>query len=130
MGRRDGGLNRGDDWLYEDLEFIQEEAVELMQDDRFPVTLPADAFVFLMHERYYFAFFRTSEGDDPPIYEYLETDEEIALKISPIPHFSDHLLAIVEGAAKLIESIEHRYPAQAKKDPYFAKRVLDHQEKL
>ena len=105
MSRRSGGLLRGENWLYEHLEDIQLDAIELMRRDGFPVTLPADAFVFLMHEGYHFAFFRTSEGDDPPVYEYIETDAEIALKISS-SHYSDFLLDVFEQEAKLIESMK------------------------
>src|ERR1051326_8785008 len=64
MGQRTGGLLGGTSWLYEDLEFIQDDALDLMRRDRFPVLLPPDAFVFLMHEGYQFAFFRLTEGDD------------------------------------------------------------------
>src|SRR5215469_1269484 len=128
MGHRTGGLWRGTHWLYEDLDAIQVDAVALMQQDAFPVTLPPDAFVFLMHAHYQFAFFRTSEGDDPPVYMYVETDEEIALKISN-SHYSDFLLDLVEADQKVIEDIERRHPEKAKKDPYFARRVLDHEER-
>lgn len=105
MGRRSGGFLRGENWLYEHLEDIQLDAIELMRRDGFPVTLPPDAFVFLMHEGYHFAFFRTSEGDDPPVYEYIETDDEIALKISS-SHYSNFLLDVFEQEAKLIESMK------------------------
>lgn len=128
MGHNDGNLQRGTNWLYEDLAFLQEDAVELMQQDAFPVTLPQDAFVFLMHAHYQFAFFRTSEGDDPPVYMYVETDEEIALKISD-SHYSDFLLDLVESDEKMIERIERLHPEEAKKDPYFARRVLDGKER-
>jgi SMI1 / KNR4 family (SUKH-1) len=128
MGHWTGGLWRGTNWLYEDLDAIQEDAVELMQRDAFPVTLPPDAFVFLMHAHYQFAFFRTSEGDDPPVYMYVETDEEIALKISD-SHYSDFLLDLVESDEKMIEEIERLHPEEAKKDPYFARRVLDNEER-
>jgi hypothetical protein len=128
MGHNDGNLQRGTNWLYEDLAFLQEDAVELMQRDAFPVTLPTDAFVFLMHEQYQFAFFRTSEGDDPPIYYYMESDDEIALSISTA-HYSDFLLSLVEAVQKLIERMERLYPEKAKADPYFARLVLDGQER-
>jgi hypothetical protein len=34
--------------------------------------MPPDAFVFWMHQGYQFCFFRTSDGDDPPVYYYLQ----------------------------------------------------------
>lgn len=101
MGRRTGGLLGGTNWLYEDLEIMQEDAVELMRHDKFPVILPPDAFVFLMHQRYQFGFFRLTEGDDPPVYYYLESDDEIALKIAS-PHYSVFIFNIIEMEGKLI----------------------------
>ena len=101
MGRRTGGLLGGTSWLYDDLEVIQEDAVELLRRDRFPVILPPDAFVFLMHQRYQFDFFRLTEGDDPPVYYYLESDDEIALKIVS-PHYSVFIFNIIEMEEKLI----------------------------
>lgn len=35
-------------------------------------TLPADAFVFSMHQGYEFNFFVICEGNDPPVYKYVE----------------------------------------------------------
>ena len=99
MGQKDGGL-LGRDWLYEYLEIFQEDAIELMRRDGFPVTLPADAFVFLMHDGYQFDFFCISEGDDPPVYHYIECDDEIALKIS-IPHYSIYIQDIIEAKGSL-----------------------------
>ena len=81
-----------------------------------------------MHERYQFAFFRTSEGDDPPVYFYRESDQEIALKIGTA-HYSDFLLGLVEADQKLIEGVESLHPEKAKADLYFAKRVLNGQER-
>lgn len=102
MGRKAGGLFWGTNWLYEDLELMQEDAVELMRHDKFPVILPPDAFVFLMHQRYQFMFFRLTEGDDPPVYYYIESDDEISLKIHA-PRYSILLFNIIEAEGKLIE---------------------------
>ena len=110
MGQRAGGLLGGTNWLYEDLNVIQEDAVELMQRDRFPVLLPPDTFVFLMHQRYQFGFFRLTEGDDPPVYFYMESDDEISLKISA-SHYSIFLFDIIEAEGKLLdENKRNRYP--------------------
>lgn len=35
---------------------------------------PSDGFIFMQHLLAYFAFFKLSDGDDPPIYCYDETD--------------------------------------------------------
>ena len=39
-----------------------EEGVELSKED----------FVFSMHQGYEFTYFKLSEGDDPPVYQYVE----------------------------------------------------------
>jgi hypothetical protein len=101
MGQRTGGLLGGTNWLYEDLEVSQDDAVELMRRDRFPVLLPSDAFVFLMHQRYQFMFFRLTEGDDPPVYYYIESDNEIALKIHA-SRYSVLLFNIIDAEGRLI----------------------------
>lgn len=38
--------------------------------------LPADAFVFLMHQGYQFSFFALAKGDDPAVSSYLEGRKE------------------------------------------------------
>src|SRR5207248_219520 len=63
MGHNGGGLLQGSDCFYQHLPRIQKGAVELLEEDGFPDPLPADAFVFLMHQGYQFDFFRVSEGD-------------------------------------------------------------------
>lgn len=70
-GRWARGFMYGSSFFFKD-DFIdiQEVAVELLEDNQFPESLPADAFVFFMHQGYYFMFFRTSEGNNPPIYGY------------------------------------------------------------
>ncbi|OCR00093.1 hypothetical protein BCD64_02890 [Nostoc sp. MBR 210] len=76
-----GGLFEGSNCFYKSLPELRQGAEELLNRDEFPELLPEDAFVFLIHQGYIFWFFRTSEGDDPPVYGY----EEGA---APIPYTS------------------------------------------
>jgi hypothetical protein len=119
MGHGTDGLLRGSDCLYEDLILLQRDAVGLMKEDDYPEPLPEDAFVFLMHQGYQFGFFRTSEGDDPPVYRYYEGADQSSITTIG-PHFSEHLLSVVEDTAKIIENTANRRSAQAKNNPDFA----------
>ena len=113
MGHGAGGFLRGSDCFYKQLIPLQRWAVELMEEDGFTAPLPADAFVFLMHQGYQFDFFRTGEGDDPPVYYYFEGAKEGSITIV-YPHFSELLLALVEMDAELLEDVAKRHPEKAK----------------
>lgn len=72
MGHGAGTFMLGSSFFYNDLIDNQKYAQELLEEDHFPIPLPPDAFVFFMHQGYQFSFFRESDGDDPPVYYYLE----------------------------------------------------------
>ncbi len=76
IGHGAGDFWAGEDCFYKHLPLIQKWARELLLEDSFPVSLPDDAFVFFMHQGYQFDFFRLSEGDNPPVYSYLEGQTE------------------------------------------------------
>src|SRR5260221_3627870 len=101
MGHGSTGVFRGTDCFYYDLPVIGPGAIELLQEDAFPEPLPADAFVFLMHQGYQFAFFRLSEGEDPPVSYYYEGAKG-GLLFPVTAHFSEFLLLEIETYAKLI----------------------------
>ncbi len=102
MGNGTDTLLNGSDFLYPRLMRLQEGAREMLAEDSFPQKLPEDAFVFFMHQGYQFGFFRTSEGDDPPLYRYLEeTDREVFPCI--YPHFTDFLLTELRDHASFIQ---------------------------
>ncbi len=138
MGHSTGGLLRGSDYRYQDLISLQKWAVELMEEDGFPDPLPGDAFVFLMHQGYEFDFFRIGEGDDPPVYYFLEGEHHGSITnleggqhgtITAVhAHFSELLLAIVENSAEIIDYVASLHPEKAKDDPDFARRVVDFEE--
>jgi hypothetical protein len=76
MGHWGGGLFVGSDCFYENLKDLQEWTRTLLEEDKNPVQLPEDAFTFFMHQGYLFLYFRLSEGEDPPVYYYLENEKD------------------------------------------------------
>jgi hypothetical protein len=71
MGCGAASFMRGSAFYYGALP-LQDAPAELLRENCFPLALPEDAFVFFMHQGYAFYFMRTKEGDDPPVYRYLE----------------------------------------------------------
>lgn len=76
MGHWGGGLFRGSECFYNDLKAIQKWARELLKENNCEEILLENAFIFLMHHGYHILFFYFNEGDDPPVYSYLENAEE------------------------------------------------------
>lgn len=77
IGHDAGLLFQGTDILFRNVENLLElrkDAEDLLAENEETFTLPADAFVFSMHQGYEFNFFVTSEGNDPPVYQYVEGD--------------------------------------------------------
>jgi hypothetical protein len=54
----------------DDLTSLQCSGQRIMKHDG--ANLPADAFVFLVHQGYAFNFFLTQDGQDPAVYQYVE----------------------------------------------------------
>ena len=110
MGRWGGGLFRGSDCFYDNLKNIQKWAKELLKENKCSESLLENSFVFLMHHGYHILFFRFNEGDDPPIYSYLEEMEEPEKSsIQQVYlHFSEFLDSMIEksinNSKKRIES--------------------------
>lgn len=72
MGKKAGRYGRGEYMFINSLEQIQTNANNLLEDDKselFPLT---NNFTFFMHEDYDFLFFPLNQGDNPPIYRYLD----------------------------------------------------------
>lgn len=68
---------------------LREIAEQLLQENNQP-PLPAQAFVFLMHQGYQFLYFvADGKNDDPPVYGYLEGEQGIVKKFE---HFSEMVL--------------------------------------
>ncbi|TVX94892.1 SMI1/KNR4 family protein [Cohnella terricola] len=77
IGHYAGLLFQGTDILFRnvgDLLELRKEAEDLLIENEETFILPTDAFVFSMHQGYEFNFFVISEGNDPPVYQYVEGD--------------------------------------------------------
>jgi hypothetical protein len=74
MGKGAGIFLMGFDCFLPDLEKLQPMAAELLNDFGAEFELPDNSFVFLMRQGYQFYFFKSGEGDNPPVYEYLAED--------------------------------------------------------
>ncbi len=70
------------------LDGLMHEAKSLLAEDEAGVTLGENAFVFLMHQGYEFLYFYLSEGDDRPVYQYVEG---IGMPMLAWKSFSDFL---------------------------------------
>ena len=56
--------------IEDDLADLQRSGQRIMKHDG--AKLPDDAFVFRVHQGYAFNFFLAQDGEDPPVYEYVE----------------------------------------------------------
>jgi hypothetical protein len=121
MGKGADGLMRGSEVLYQDLDELKEVAEALLEDNEFSEKLPDDAFVFFMHQGYQFDFFCTSEGDDPPVYRFLEGEDTKSFPVI-YPHFTGFVIGELRFHAYTLEEVkklraerEAREAEQAKK---------------
>lgn len=104
MGRSAGAFMGGSDIFYPAPLSLREGAVELLAECKHSFELPEDALVFWMHQGYQFMFLRASEGDDPPVYYFLEGNAE-ATRLHD--HFTDFLRSEIEGRSK--QEVRHYY---------------------
>lgn len=102
-GKGLGDFEVGSTIFYDDIDLIelQEIAREFLIEDNFPQKLPDDAYVFWMHQGYMFCFFRTSEGDNPPVHFHRESfKEDFAWNYQA--HFTDFLIT------EMRDQVRHR----------------------
>lgn len=94
LGRREGEFLIGSDFGYPTILTLREAAEELLAENNATITLPANAFVFLMHQGYQFLFFHADGvNDDPPVYWYMELSNEF---VEHAPSFSAQLRRTLE----------------------------------
>jgi len=86
MGHRAGAFRRGSDYLYKDLFNLTDLTRDTLRGGSFE--LPNDAFVFFSHQGYIFTYFKLSDGDDPPIYTYMEMEHQPKRRAT---NFSEYL---------------------------------------
>ena len=103
-----GGFLEGSDGFYDnELYKLRKSAEELLKEEDFPYSLPEDAFVFNMHQGYIFWFFKTSDGDDPPVYGYKQGGAPEPFASVPFQKiassYSQFLLDVLESEAKLVK---------------------------
>jgi|GEM_PF-1206529 len=73
LGKSAGDYMMGSSAFFDDLP-LWESTKELIEENNLP-PLPPDAFPFWMHQGYMAAYFKVTEGDDPPVYLYTEGKE-------------------------------------------------------
>lgn len=86
-GHRAGLLFQGTDIFFGSLRGLTQEANELLEENQEPFTLPADTFVFSMHQGYEFNYFRFSERENPPVYQYIEGEGDPKLAWDSFSNF-------------------------------------------
>lgn len=87
MGREAGAFYVGTDMFYPNLLGITEAARDLVREERSDIVLPDDAVVFSMHQGYQFLFVRSGDGDDPPVYYYMEQSGAFVKKAEELTKF-------------------------------------------
>jgi hypothetical protein len=100
------GLGGGKFWSserfhYRQLFLIPKIVENIIRDEDLKnvlVELPADTFVFLVHHDYEFFFFCTNEGEDPPVYYYLEHETQYVKFADSFSLFIDEQLRETEYA--------------------------------
>lgn len=71
MGKEAGNYMKGSTVFYKDILNIHGWTKELIFENDLP-SLPSDAFPFWMHQGYQAAYFKVTEGENPPVYYFTE----------------------------------------------------------
>ena len=87
MGRGAGKFYVGTDIFYPRVLGLTEAAHELVAEDEADLVLPEEAIAIIMHQGYQFMFVRADEGDDPPVYYYMELSGEFVQKANQLSQF-------------------------------------------
>jgi hypothetical protein len=70
MGKGAGDYMKGSSVFYDEIFLLKEYCQELFEEHN--IEMANDGFVFWMHQGYQVAFFKLSEGSDPPVYFFSE----------------------------------------------------------
>jgi hypothetical protein len=81
MGKGAGSYMKGSSAFYNEILFLKKWAIELVSENKID-SLPGDAFVFWMHQGYQIAYFRLSEGNDPPVYFFSESTNNRGFRLA------------------------------------------------
>ena len=96
MGKYSGGVNQGTDCFYDHLFANNQNAFELLLENKIEMKLPDDAFVFYVHQGYQFLFFKLDEGENPPVYGYNEGND-VPYFEKCCDSFSNYLLEVLRA---------------------------------
>ena len=96
MGKYSGIVNAGTDCFYDDLFELNEDALELLLQNKIEIQLSDGAFVFCMHQGYQFLFFKLDEGENPPVYGYSEGNVAQNFEIL-FDSFSSYLMEVLSA---------------------------------
>lgn len=87
MGRGAGNFFVGTDLFYPDVLGVTDAAHELVAEDKAGLVLPKDAIAFMMHQGYQLMFVTADDGEDPPVYYYMEQSGEFVKKAEKLTQF-------------------------------------------
>lgn len=94
MGHGAGDFYMGTDIFYPRLHGLGQAARDLVAEEKSNLALPNEAIVFMMHQGYQFLFVRNDEGDDPPVYYYMEFSGQFVKKSD---HLTDFLIDVAHN---------------------------------
>ncbi len=100
MGESSGDFNSGSDFWYPEILDFRQVAEVLLAKHLPEFKLPVSAFVFGMHQGYQFWYFDTSDGDNPPVFYYLEGQ---APPVQKFQSYSDLLEAMLEDHIRVLQ---------------------------
>lgn len=81
----------GETCFYDDLFLLKTGAIKILEDDKSALALNQEDFVFFSSQGCLFAFFKLNEGDNPPVYSYIEGSAQSEF-FKEANSFSDFLL--------------------------------------
>lgn len=85
LGRDTGGLAVGSDLTFPGILGARADAVELFEENEVGHLLPASAVVVMIHQGYVVDFVDTADGQDPPVREWGEgqDDPQVTTVVAP-----------------------------------------------
>ena len=100
MGQSAGDFQRGDDLFYPDMIGLQSAMQEIIAEKNSSVELTGSDFVFAGHHGYVYLLFDTQNGEDPPVYRYIEGNDELE---QVFEGFSEWLESSIEDEISLAD---------------------------
>lgn len=103
MGKAAGGLMVGTDFFFGRISEHRQWFLEAVAECGDQVSLAEDSIVFMSHQGVVFMVFRSSEGDNPPVYRYVQNTNEL-IKISDT--FTDFVEMCISAEATMHQERE------------------------